>query len=73
MAEGSRALVPPLDPPMMPVMLAGTGIWAVVGLVLLVADAPAGWQWTALAGFLLGCLLVVLMAVHDRRRVSSRG
>jgi hypothetical protein len=58
----------PLEPPMLPVALAGTGIWAVVGLVLLVVDAPARWRWTCLAGFLCGLGLIALMAIRDRRR-----
>jgi len=58
----------PLEPPMLPVALAGTGVWAVVGLVLLAVDAPAQWRWTCLAGFLLGLGLIALMAIRDRRR-----
>jgi membrane associated rhomboid family serine protease len=53
---------------MVPFALAGTGIWAVVGLVLLAAGAPSGWLWTCLAGFGFGLLLLALMVVRDRRR-----
>ena len=58
----------PLDPPMVPFALAGTGLWVGVGLVALAVDAPRGWVWTALAGFVLGLALLGLMAVRDRRR-----
>lgn len=66
--SGPREPPPPLDPPMVPFALAGTGVWAVVGVVGLAVDAPRGWLWTALAGGLLGLALLLLMAVHDRRR-----
>jgi Protein of unknown function (DUF2530) len=65
---GTKPRPEPLDPPMVPFALAGTGVWAVVGVVGLAVDAPRGWLWTALAGVLLGLALLVLMAVHDRRR-----
>jgi hypothetical protein len=60
--------VKPLDPPMVPFALAGTGVWAVAGLVLLAAEAPDEWLWTCLAGFLLGLALLALMILRDRRR-----
>jgi hypothetical protein len=53
---------------MVPFALAGTAIWAVVGLVLLAVGAPDEWLWTCLAGFLLGLALLALMVVRDRRR-----
>lgn len=59
----------PLDPPMVPIALAGTGIWAAVGLVLLLAGAPSGWLWTCLAGLLLGLVALPVLIGHDRRRV----
>jgi hypothetical protein len=62
----------PLDPPMVPFALAGTGIWAAVGLVLLATGAPTTWLWTCLAGFGLGLGLLVLMVVRDRRRRGGR-
>lgn len=53
---------------MLPLSVVGTLIWAVVGLVLLAADAPVEWRRICLAGFLLGLPGVAAMAVHDRRR-----
>jgi membrane associated rhomboid family serine protease len=61
----------PLDPPMVPFALAGTAIWAVLGVVMLLVNAPAGWLWTCLAGFAIGCALLVLMLARDRRRRST--
>jgi bacteriorhodopsin len=61
----------PLDPPMVPFALAGTAIWAVAGVVMLLMDAPADWLWTCLAGFAIGCALLVLMLARDRRRRRS--
>jgi hypothetical protein len=58
---------------MVPFAVTGTAIWAVVGLVLLVAGAPDRWLWTCLAGVGLGLGLVVLMVVRDRRRGKPRG
>lgn len=57
---------------MVPFALAGTGIWAVVGLILLATEAPEEWLWTCLAGFLLGLALLALMIVRDRRSRRSR-
>jgi hypothetical protein len=59
---------PPLDPPMVPFVLAGLALWAVAGLVLLLVDAPADWRWTCLAGFILGLPGLAVMIMHDRRR-----
>ncbi|MGH3681017.1 MAG: DUF2530 domain-containing protein [Natronosporangium sp.] len=61
-----------MDPPMVPFALAGTGVWAVVGVVLLVAGAPSGWLWTCLAGVLLGLVMLPILVVHDRRRRSRQ-
>lgn len=58
----------PPDPPMVPVALAGSGIWAVVGLALLAAGAPDLWLWTCLAGFLLGLAALPVLAAHDLRQ-----
>ncbi|HEY8474062.1 MAG TPA: DUF2530 domain-containing protein [Natronosporangium sp.] len=57
---------------MVPFALAGTAGWAVIGLVLLAADAPDRWLWTCLAGVLLGLGLLVLMIVRDRVRRRRR-
>jgi hypothetical protein len=58
---------------MLPFALAGTGIWALAGLVLQVSDAPASWRWTCLAGVLLGLAALPLLAVRDRRRRRRPG
>jgi len=71
-ADPARVPVRPLDPPMLPFTAAGTGLWAVAGVALVIAGGPASWQWTCLAGFLLGLAGLPLMAVHDRRRRSRR-
>jgi hypothetical protein len=53
---------------MVPFVLAGSGIWAVTGVVLLVAGAPDGWLWTCLAGVLVGLAALPVLAWHDRHR-----
>jgi len=63
---------PPLDPPMLPFALGGIGIWAVIGVGVLVAGGPVGWRWTCLAGVLLGLAALPVMVVHDRRRHRRR-
>lgn len=67
-----RHLPAPLNPPMVPFMLAGTLGWAVAGLVLLHTDAPTPWRWTCLAGVLLGVVMLPLMAIRDRRQRRRR-
>lgn len=57
---------------MVPFVLAGSVLWAVIGLVLLAADAPSEWRQICLAGFLLGLPGLALMSVHDRRRRRRR-
>lgn len=58
----------PLDPPMVPFLLVGTGVWAVAGLILLGTGAPTPWRWTCLAGVLLGLVMLPPMVIRDRRR-----
>jgi hypothetical protein len=57
---------------MVPFALGGMAAWAVVGLLLVLLDAPADWQWICLAGFLLGIPGLLTMLVHDRNRVRRR-
>jgi O-antigen/teichoic acid export membrane protein len=57
---------------MAPFALAGTGVWAVVGVVGLAAGAADWFLWTAFAGVLVGLALLGLMLVHDRGR-NRRG
>jgi hypothetical protein len=64
----------PLDPPMVPFALGGMAAWAVAALVVLLADGPAPWLRTCLAGFLLGLPGLAVMLRHDanrRRRETS--
>jgi hypothetical protein len=67
---GTKPRPEPLDPPMVPFALGGMGAFAVAGVVLLIAGAPAQWLWTCLAGFLWGIpgLLTMLRHDADRRR-----
>ena len=53
---------------MVPLMVAGTAIWAVVGLALLATGAPSGPLRICLAGFLFGVAMIAFMWVRDRRR-----
>ena len=62
----------PLDPPMVPFALGGMVVWAVVGVILLLADAPESWLWTCLAGFLLGIPGLLTMLRHDANRRRRR-
>jgi hypothetical protein len=68
----------PLDPPTVPFALAGMGIWAVVGLVLLgfrhtlSAHGHTDWLWIALAGFVAGVPGLLTMITHDRHRRARR-
>ena len=62
----------PLDPPMVPFALIGMGVWAVVGVIMLIADAPDSWLWTCLAGFLLGIPGLLTMMRHDANRRRRR-
>src|SRR5690606_12797958 len=66
--RGDRSQPAPLDPPMVPLMVAGTVIWAVIGLGLLAAAAPSAHLRTCLAGFLFGVAMTGFMWARDRRR-----
>jgi Protein of unknown function (DUF2530) len=66
----------PLDPPMVPFAVGGMLVWAVAGLVLLLArnwldrHGHTNWLWICLAGFLLGLPGLAVMLRHDARRRS---
>jgi Protein of unknown function (DUF2530) len=62
----------PLDPPMTPFALIGMGVFAVAGIVLLIAGAPHSWLWTCLAGFLWGIVGLLAMLRHDANRRRRR-
>jgi hypothetical protein len=62
----------PLDPPMVPFALGGMAVWAVAGLVVLVADGRDDWLRICLAGFLLGLPGLAVMLRHDANRRRRR-
>lgn len=57
---------------MVPFALAGTAVWAAVGVVASFAGAPADWLRICLAGVLLGLGLSAAMLVRDRRHRLRR-
>ncbi|WP_420847619.1 DUF2530 domain-containing protein [Natronosporangium hydrolyticum] len=63
----ARPPITALDPPLTPYALAGTALWAVVGLVSLAAAAPSAWVWTCLAGALIGVGLTIVGRLRERR------
>jgi Type II secretory pathway, component PulF len=77
--SGAAPPVEPLDPPMVPFAVAGTVVWAVVGLVLLVffgdwlaAHDREDWLWICLAGVLSGFVGLAVMLRHDAERRRRR-
>ncbi|RIV37024.1 DUF2530 domain-containing protein [Micromonospora radicis] len=68
----------PLDPPMVPIALAGLAAWALAGLVLLlvrdrlIAAGHENWLWICLAGFLWGFPGLAVMMRHDAHRRRRR-
>jgi Protein of unknown function (DUF2530) len=68
----------PLDPPMLPFAIGGMLVWAVAGLVLLLArewldrHGHTNWLWICLAGFLLGLPGLAVMLRHDANRRHRR-
>jgi hypothetical protein len=68
----------PLDPPMLPFAIGGMLVWAVAGLVLLLArewldrHGHTNWLWICLAGFLLGLPGLAVMLRHDANRRRRR-
>jgi hypothetical protein len=75
---GSKPGPEPLDPPMVPFVLAGLGVFALAGLVGLLgrgwlADhGHTDWLWVCLAGFLVGLPALAMMVRHDRDRRARR-
>jgi hypothetical protein len=68
--------VKPLEVRMVPVALIGIGVWAVLGLLLLIfhdwvtTHGHTRWLWTCLAGVLWGLPGLYVVWRHDRRRAS---
>ena len=68
----------PLDPPMVPFVLVGMGIWALLALVLLpfrdqlAANGHGDWIRICVAGILVALPGLVLMIIHDRNRKLRR-
>jgi hypothetical protein len=69
---GTRPRPEPLDPPMLPFALAGTAVFVVAGVVLLIAGAPRDWLWICLAGALWGIPGTITMLRHDANRRRRR-
>ncbi|MGH3647412.1 MAG: DUF2530 domain-containing protein [Micromonosporaceae bacterium] len=69
-----RQITEPFEVPMMPFAVAGTVLWALAGLVLLVfreelvTSGRASWLWTCLAGVLAGLLGILTMHTRARRQ-----
>lgn len=68
----------PLDPPMVPFAIGGMVVWAIGGIVLLLArgwlsaHGRTDWLWICLAGFLLGIPGLLVMLRHDANRRRRR-
>lgn len=69
---GSKPRPEPLDPPMVPVALAGLIAFAVAGVVVVLADGPSEWRWICLSGFLWGIVGLITMLRHDAGRRRRR-
>jgi hypothetical protein len=70
--------IKPLDPPMVPFVLVGMGIWALLALLLLpfrdqlAANGHGDWIRICVAGLLVALPGLVLMIIHDRNRKRRR-
>lgn len=70
--------VKPVDPPMVPFVVGGMIVWAVIGLALLPfratleANGRGEWLWVCLAGVLVAIPGLGLMIIHDRNRKRRR-
>ena len=69
---GTKPRPEPLDPPMLPFALGGAAAFAVATVVMLLADAPADWLRTCVAGLLLGIPGTITMLRHDADRRRRR-
>ena len=70
--------IKPLDPPMVPFVLAGMAIWALLALVLLplrdqlAANGHGDWIRICVAGIVGALPGLALMIIHDRNRKRRR-
>jgi hypothetical protein len=70
--------LPSLDPPMVPFVLGGMGVWLLLGLVglalrsTLAEQGREHWITICFAGFLVAIPGLALMIVHDRNRRRRR-
>jgi hypothetical protein len=70
--------VAPLDLPMVPIVLAGMGVWLLLALVCLIfrstleAQGRGHWLTICVAGFLVAIPGLLLMVVHDLNRARRR-
>jgi hypothetical protein len=63
----------PLDPPTVPIALAGMVIWALAILVVLpLRHNHPSWFWICVAGFLWGFPGLAVMLRHDANRRRRR-
>ena len=69
---GTRPPVEPLDPPMVPFVLGGLAVFALTGVVLLIAGGPRAWLWICLSGLLWGIVGLLWMLRHDADRRRRR-
>ncbi|MER7167718.1 DUF2530 domain-containing protein [Micromonospora sp. NPDC000207] len=78
MGQQQKPRPEPLDPPMVPFVVAGMAAWAMAGLALLLfrdwltEHGHQDWLWTCLAGFLWGIPGLAVMMRHDARRRRRR-
>jgi hypothetical protein len=76
--EAPLKQIKPLDPPMVPFVLVGMAIWAVVGLALLpfrdtlAAHGYGDWIRICVAGIIVALPGLGMMVVHDRNRARRR-
>lgn len=69
---GTKPRPEPLDPPMVPFVLSGMGLFLLAGLILLVAGAGQRQLWVCWAGALWGIPALLLMLRHDANRRRRR-
>ena len=72
-AQDELKQIKPLDPPMVPFVLVGMGIWALLALALLPwRDAHGEWIRICVAAIIVALPGLGLMVIHDRNRARRR-